>query len=30
MQLPLIEGQAQDVNLLGVSQRGCGKHDKTL
>jgi hypothetical protein len=30
MQLPLIQGQAQDVSLLGVSQRGCGKRDKTL
>jgi len=26
----LIQGQAQDVSRLGVSQRGCGKYDKTL
>jgi len=30
MQLPLIEGQAQDASLLGLSQRCCGKYDKTL
>jgi hypothetical protein len=30
MQLPLIQGQAQDASLLGVPQRRCGKYDKTL
>jgi hypothetical protein len=30
MQLPLIQGQAQDAGLLGAPQRCRGKYDKTL
>jgi hypothetical protein len=30
MQAPLIQRQAQDAGLLGVTQRRGGKHDKSL